>query len=68
MRRAGYTDLDLDLEDEDEDAELGRPLVRDSVVFDAQGEEEQRARMTDMPRAAQALLDRDAEDVWAEIG
>jgi len=68
VRRAGYTDLDLDLEDEDEDAELGRPLMQDSVVFDAQGEEERRAGMTNMPRAAQAILERDAEDVWAEIG
>ncbi|KAG6332593.1 hypothetical protein ID866_6499 [Astraeus odoratus] len=68
VRRAGYTDLDLDLEDEDEDAELGRPLVQDSPLFDAQGEEERRARMTSMPRAAQGILDRDTEDVWAEIG
>jgi len=52
---------------EDEDAELGRPLVQDPVLFDAQ-EDEQRARMSDMPRAAQAQHDRDDEDVWAELG
>ncbi|KAI5997988.1 hypothetical protein EDD15DRAFT_2194234 [Pisolithus albus] len=69
VRRAGYTELDLGLEDEDGDAELGRPLVRDSTLFDAQEEEEEeRPRMTTMPRAAQAIDERDAEDVWAEIG
>ncbi|KAI6136300.1 hypothetical protein F5141DRAFT_1185318 [Pisolithus sp. B1] len=69
VRRAGYTELDLGLEDEDEDPELGRPLVRDSTLFDAEGEEgEERSRMSAMPRAAQAIDERDAVDVWAEIG
>ncbi|KAH7886143.1 hypothetical protein F5I97DRAFT_1829979 [Phlebopus sp. FC_14] len=67
VRRAGYTSLDLDLEDEDEDAELGRPLVQDSVLFDARDEGRPRG-VTDMPRAVQAVRDRDAEDVWAELG
>ncbi|KAG2155607.1 hypothetical protein DEU56DRAFT_315343 [Suillus clintonianus] len=70
VRRAGYTSLDLDLEDDneyDDDPELGRPLVQDVVLFDAQ-DEEQPARMSDMPRAAQAVYDRDDEDVWAELG
>lgn len=69
IRRAGYTSLDYDLEDENEvdDPELGRPLVQDAVLFDAQ-DDEQPARMSDMPRAAQAVHDRDEEDVWAELG
>jgi len=66
--RRGNYHLDIDMEDEGDD-ELGRPLINDSVVFDA-GEETPvpRAPMTDMPRAAQAVQNRDAEDVWAEIG
>ncbi|KAI0931693.1 hypothetical protein AcW1_000974 [Taiwanofungus camphoratus] len=68
-RRGGYT-LDIDMEDEEESDELGRPLIRNSVVFDA-GEErtpEPRRAMSDMPRAAQAVQERDTEDVWAELG
>ncbi|GBE77687.1 hypothetical protein BKA93DRAFT_820252 [Sparassis latifolia] len=66
-RRRGYT-LDIDIEDEGEN-DLGRPLIQDPVLFDA-GEEAPapRAPITDMPRAAQAVQDRDTEDVWAEIG
>ncbi|KAI0347747.1 hypothetical protein BDW22DRAFT_1403939 [Trametopsis cervina] len=62
-RRRNFT-LDIDMEGEDsaDDRELNRPLI-----FDA--EQEQRpAAMTPMPRAVQAVQDRDAEDVWAEIG
>jgi len=69
-RRRGYT-LDIDMEYEDEGDELGRPLIRNPVVFDAAAEEQrpqQRAPMSDMPRAAQAARERDAEDVWAELG
>lgn len=55
------------MEDGDEDPELGRSLVEDPVLFDAQ-DDEQPARMSDMPRATQALHDRDDEDVWAELG
>ncbi|KAL1951427.1 hypothetical protein VTO73DRAFT_576 [Trametes versicolor] len=66
-RRQGYT-LDIDMEDEDE--ELGRPLMRSDVVFDAAEDPARGARapMSDMPRAAQAVQDRDMEDMWAEIG
>ncbi|KAF9015605.1 hypothetical protein BDQ17DRAFT_1386311 [Cyathus striatus] len=63
-RRAGYgTELDLESEEED-DSELSRPLV-----FDA-GEEGrgQRTNFNNMPRATQAVRDRDDEDVWAELG
>ncbi|KAG2076856.1 hypothetical protein BDR04DRAFT_1125323 [Suillus decipiens] len=69
IRRAGYTSLDYDLEDDNQDGdpELGRPLVEDTVLFDAQ-DDEQPGRMSDMPRAAQAVHDRDDEDVWAELG
>lgn len=69
IRRAGYTSLDYDLEDDNQndDPELGQPLVQDAVLFDAQ-DDELPARMSDMPRAAQAVHDRDDEDVWAELG
>jgi len=65
--------LDIDEENEDEDdAELGRPLVRSPVLFDAGVEQtpldQQTENFTDMPRAVQAVHDRDAEDVWAELG
>lgn len=57
---------------EDDDAaadELGRPLIRDYVLFDAGDEAPpSRGRVSDMPRATQAVLDRDTEDVWAELG
>lgn len=65
-RRQGYT-LDIDMEDEDE--ELGRPLIRSDVVFDAEDSTRApRAPMTAMPHAVQAAQNRDMEDVWAEIG
>lgn len=69
-RRAGVgLDLDLDSDDADLDAELGRPLVRDPVLFDAAQEQTPQAhKFTEMPRAAQAVQDRDNEDVWAELG
>ncbi|KAG2156664.1 uncharacterized protein EDB93DRAFT_1247366 [Suillus bovinus] len=69
IRRAGYSSLDYDLEEDyqDDDPELGRPLVQDAVLFDAQ-DDEPPAHMSDMPRAAQAVHDRDDEDVWAELG
>ncbi|KAG2118058.1 uncharacterized protein F5147DRAFT_669621 [Suillus discolor] len=69
IRRAGYSSLDYDLEDDDQDddPELGRPLVQDAVLFDAQ-DDEQLTRTSDMPRAAQAVHERDDEDVWAELG
>ncbi|KAF4623493.1 hypothetical protein D9613_002201 [Agrocybe pediades] len=63
-RRAGFMDMDYDSE-EDVDGEVRRPLVRNSVLFDAQPEGE---RFTAMPRAAQAARERDTEDVWAELG
>jgi hypothetical protein len=56
--------MEFESEDE-EDAELNRPLVRNSVLFDASRQEQV---STDMPRAAQAARDRDAEDMWAELG
>lgn len=65
--------MDLEFESEDDaDAELNRPLVPNSVLFDAENDrrrEEQRQReFANMPRAAQAARDRDTEDVWAELG
>lgn len=58
------------MEAEDPADELGRPLINDPVVvFDANEEQRQpRPAMTPMPRAAQAIAERDAEDVWAELG
>ncbi|TEB38968.1 hypothetical protein FA13DRAFT_1724918 [Coprinellus micaceus] len=72
-RRAGFG-MELDVEsDDDDDAELNRPLVRNPILFDAQEDTPTAAAparrpMTDMPRAAQAVRDRDAEDMWAELG
>lgn len=57
--------------DEDEDPELGRPLVRNPVLFDAgtgQRPQPERGPMSAMPRAAEAARNRDEEDVWAELG
>jgi hypothetical protein len=61
-RRAGY--LDLEIESEEEDEELGRPLIRDPVLFDA----ETPRTLSAMPLAERAIVDRDAEDAWAELG
>ncbi|KIM47782.1 hypothetical protein M413DRAFT_22387 [Hebeloma cylindrosporum] len=66
-RRAGFADMEYESEDEEE-TELNRPLVRNSVLFDAQNEVRQEQGFGDMPRAAQAARDRDAEDMWAELG
>jgi hypothetical protein len=69
-RRVGFMDIDVDSDDENE-GELNRPLVHNPVIFDAgsdQRDNERQENFTDMPRAAQALRDRDAEDVWAELG
>lgn len=64
--------MDLEFESEDElDGELSRPLVRNSVLFEAEQERAQnegQEAFTPMPRAAQAVRDRDTEDVWAELG
>ncbi|KAF8898979.1 hypothetical protein BD779DRAFT_1486482 [Infundibulicybe gibba] len=66
-RRAGFS-MDIDVESEDEeDAELSRPLVQNPVLFDAGTDHHTRA-FTEMPRAVQAIQDRDAEDAWAELG
>ncbi|KAF8216005.1 hypothetical protein K438DRAFT_1799906 [Mycena galopus ATCC 62051] len=64
-RRAGF--LDLEVESEEEDEELGRPLIRDPVLFDAETPPPPRS-FSAMPRAEQAIVDRDAEDAWAELG
>lgn len=55
------------MEGEDPADEMGRPLISESVVFDAT-EDQRPAAMTPMPRAVQAAQSRDAEDVWAELG
>jgi len=57
----------------DEEDELNRPLVRNSVVSDVEangrsvGDQNVRDYL-DMPRAIQAVRNRDTEDIWAEIG
>ncbi|KAI0068159.1 hypothetical protein BV25DRAFT_1875401 [Artomyces pyxidatus] len=69
-RRAGYSiDMDLDVSGDESD-ELRAPLTRNSVLFDARdGQRPSQGRaLSDMPRAAQAAMDRDDEDVWAELG
>jgi hypothetical protein len=63
--------MDLGMEsDEDENAEQARLLVRNPVLFDASHDRTPDASsgLTPMPHAAQAVRDRDAEDVWAELG
>ncbi len=58
------------MEDEEDAGELGRSLMRSDVVFDAGDEppaRNQRAPMSDMPRAVQAAQERDQEDLWAEM-
>ncbi|KAJ3531584.1 hypothetical protein NM688_g7553 [Phlebia brevispora] len=67
VRRRPFN-LDIDMEAEDPADELGRPLIHDAVVFDSNEEQQPPAAMTPMPRAAQAAQERDAEDVWAELG
>ncbi|KAJ7293132.1 hypothetical protein C8J57DRAFT_1444446 [Mycena rebaudengoi] len=57
-RRAGFLDLEIESE-EDEESELVRPLIRTPP---------QEQRLSSMPRAEAAIHDRDAEDVWAELG
>jgi len=67
-RRSGYT-LDIDMEDDEREGELGRPLIHDSVLFDAEADRRAaRAPLSSMPRAEQAAQDRDDDDVWAELG
>jgi hypothetical protein len=77
-RRAGL-DLDVDFADgydvddlngggSDAD-ELGRPLVRPQDREPERPVPRPAARpMSDMPRAAQAAVNRDEEDMWAELG
>jgi len=59
-RRAGFMDLDID-SDEDENDDLNRPLVRNPVLFDIDGVNQERAAFTDIPQAG-GILDRDSED------
>ena len=71
-RRAGYTGLDIDMDsDDDGDEELGRPLVRNPVVFDADSDGADRRpppkTMTPMPMLANSGPP-DDEDMWAGLG
>jgi len=65
--RTGRTNLDIDIED-DEESELGRPLIRDGVLFDATSRNPTSDAASPMPLAAQAAQERGTEDVWAELG
>ncbi|GJE85849.1 ion transporter [Phanerochaete sordida] len=67
LSRRRPVNLDIDMEGEEDSDELGRPLIRSDVVFDADGEA-RAPHTTPMPRAAQAVQDRDTEDMWAELG
>lgn len=66
--------MDLDAEsDVEDDEELSQPLADSPVLFDAGSDQrpdwgQRQEPFTDMPRAAQGIRDRDAEDVWAELG
>ncbi|KAG5654693.1 hypothetical protein H0H81_007449 [Sphagnurus paluster] len=66
-RRAGFMDLDADSDEEAND-ELNRPLVRNPVLFDIEGVNEEREAFTDMPRAVEAARERDSEETWARLG
>lgn len=71
-RRAGFMDLEYD--SEEEDGELHRPLVRNSVLFEAQEDNNHNNRRpvdgasSNMPKVAQGIRDRDTDDLWAELG
>lgn len=65
-------DIDMDSDDED-DGEINRPLIHNPVLFDASSDQQpdksqRQETFTHMPRAVQGVHDRDAEDVWAELG
>jgi len=66
--RNGRTGLDIDIEDDDDENELGRPLIRDGVLFDATSRNPTSDAASPMPLAVQAAQERGAEDVWAELG
>jgi len=63
----GRVNLDIDIEDDDEN-ELGRPAIRDGVLFDATSRNPTSDAASPMPRAIQSVQERNAEDVWAELG
>ncbi|CCM04448.1 uncharacterized protein FIBRA_06628 [Fibroporia radiculosa] len=66
-RRRGYT-LDIDMEDEEVDDELGRPLIRDAIVFDADDSSSaSRVLSSSQSQATKVAQGRD-EDVWADLG
>ena len=60
--------LDIDIEDDDDENELGRPLIRDDVLFDATSRNPTSNAASPMPRAVQSAQERGTEDVWAELG
>ncbi|KAL0578470.1 hypothetical protein V5O48_003519 [Marasmius crinis-equi] len=67
-RRAGYS-LDIDIEsDEEEDAELGRPLVRHPVVFEA--DDDETPYSDSRPSTTDTLIHgiRSEQDAWAASG
>ena len=64
----GRINLDIDIEDDDDENELGRPPIRDGVLFDATSRNPTSDAASPMPRAVQGLEERGAEDVWAELG
>ncbi|KAI9512547.1 hypothetical protein F5148DRAFT_1273655 [Russula earlei] len=69
-RRAGVSlDMDVDLTDDESDG-LHTAHHRNAVVFDAQVGERpsQSDPVSDMPLAAQAVREREEEDMWAELG
>lgn len=66
--RGGRANLDIDIEDDDDENELGRPLIRDGVLFDATSRNPTSNAASPMPHAVQAVEERGTEDVWAELG
>ncbi|KAF8078850.1 hypothetical protein FPV67DRAFT_1466672 [Lyophyllum atratum] len=59
-RRAGFMDLDIDSDDDDID-DINRSLVRNPVLFDIHGVDQEREAFTDAPRAV------DSEETWARL-
>lgn len=62
-------DLDIDSDDgNDEEPPVSNPVIFDAGPEQTPGWDQHREPFTDMPRAVQAVHDRDTEDVWAELG
>lgn len=57
--------MDLDI-DSDDDGD--QHFVRNPVLFDLPGVNEEQEAFTDVRRATEAMQDRDSEETWARLG